>query len=170
MQIFANCCIFFLLAICGGSEMDTRSEKLSHIVNKYRETMNDSNMQLIGIGEGINHDSKKYNSIGVTFSISDLSNVEKARFLIVKAIDNLLFTINSSEEFKDYIDRYPFPIECIDVSIINSNEQEELFSVSNFRNRIDYDVRNPDRSIRMPTIGHSETFAEACAMLEKNKK
>lgn len=125
-------------------------------------------MRLIGIGQGVNHDTEKYNYIGINLSKEKIENIAEARKLLVTTIIECLDFINKRKSIQEYLDVHPFSIQNVEVSIgVAESKPGEMEFVFNCENRLCYYVTNIDPIILQAVKIHEESFEEAIEILKK---
>lgn len=118
-----------------------------------------------GIGEGIDHSTGKQNYLGVILDIESLPTVEIARKIEVEALELFLKYINSEEGIQNYVAEYPYSLKFVKIAFISTSPELGLQMVSNFREEISYDKKNPEIPIAPLITVHEESYQEALQIL-----
>lgn len=65
-----------------------------------------------------------YEFIGISFQINETLSKEEGRKLLLISVKELLDTINSTQEFKQYMSVYPFTEENVEIAIFAMGEDK----------------------------------------------
>jgi hypothetical protein len=174
------CLISCLFASCSFSEPSKKETAEDHFgkerdraiyraLKKFCKSMETKGYRASGIGEGIDHSTRKQNYLGVTFDIKCLPSIDFARKIEVEALQEFQKYINEEEGIQDYVAEYPYPIKFIEITFINKQSPQGLFSVANCENELIYRQDDPCQTIGPSIIIHRETYEEAVRILEQQK-
>lgn len=160
----------FIVSSCGKPSVENlfgreRDKKIYGALRKFKTAMEAKGFHAVGIGEGIDHSTGKQNYLGVTFNIEKLPNIDFARKIEVKTLQDLLQHINSEEGIQDYIAVYPFTLEFIHVAFISQHREEGLFLVANFHDEIYYCQDTPENPMGPSIEVHRESYEDAVKIL-----
>lgn len=117
-------------------------------------------LKAFGSGGGMIDDVK---IISLDLSSSEVADLERARFLYVTAVNDLLSMINSSEMIRPYLHNYPFTIDnlrySISFSIFKDNYPvNKIADVMNVDDKLIYSIIDKDGESQ--TV-HKEMYEEA---------
>ena len=144
-----------------------RDRAIYSALKKFIKDMEVKGYRAAGIGEGIDHSTRKQNYLGVTFDIESLPDVDFARRVEVETLQALQKHINEEEGIKDYVAEYPYPVKFMRIAFISRNPHQGLCSVANCLEEIYYDQNDPDKPIGPSIEIHSESYEEAVRILEQ---
>ncbi len=156
--------LIFLFFISCNEDHILRTAAYIKLVGNFEQN---TKLEMLGITEGVNHDTGKYNLLGVSFKVDDLCDINTSRKMIVTTINDFLLTLNSSSGFEQFFDKYPFPSGSLRISVISKNKSSEINSVTVFNDEITYyhdcdDLVGPNFEYRKI---HTETFDQAVKIL-----
>lgn len=162
----------FCLFCCFMFQNNEREKVRSNIVAKFSQQMKREKLFIEGSGGGCNVD-KKINLISVAFRYNKEIDIAIARKLIVNSVDFLLNLINSDLDNENYFEKFPFPVNQIDISIqalgseIKKSNSIDLVCILNGVVRYAIDDNIPEH--RPYFTVHRETFEEAQKIVSDQK-
>lgn len=128
-------------------------------------------MQPIGTNIAMPRGSVKL--LGLHFEIRHPLTKEEIRQILIKRGEEFLMIINSNEEIRPYIKRYPFEIEDINIAIFITDEnRREIYdpgigTAQISRGKLTYCTTPEENSLRYESI-ISESYEEALIAIQEN--
>ncbi len=115
------------------------------------------------------------NQITQEFNSQGHRNIEEARLLFIQANSKLLKKINQDHNLRPFLCRYPFTFEDLKIKISFYNNEEKatypyVTYISAVNGIIFYNTIDSKSNTPKYQLLHSETFTEACAILEQDEK
>ena len=145
-----------------------RDQVIYRALNKFIKTMEAKGYRAAGIGEGIDHSTRKQNYLGVTFDIENLPGIEFARKIEVEALQEILRCINEEEGIDNYVAEYPYSVNFLKITFISKIRDKDLCIVSNFENELLYYKDEPGKPLAGPLIEvHRESYEDAVRILNQ---
>ena len=144
-----------------------RDQVIYRALNKFIKTMEAKGYRAAGIGEGIDHSTRKQKYLGVTFDIECLPDVDFARRIEVEALQTFQKYINEEEGIQDYVAEYPYPIKFIEIAFVSRHRELGLFSVANCCEEVYYRQDEPNKPLGPSIEIHSESYEDAVRILNQ---
>lgn len=162
----------FLILIFNYLNRNQSTETAHRLINQVSTKLEKKfNISLMGISE--QGDKKGYSKIGLTFDITRIVNKDEGRKIIIQSFNELLNSINNSEEMQPYLLEIPFKNENIDITLMirDSNFTELLHPnisvISTSKNRIIYKTNSTTDKYQYHSITE-ESFEEAKKNIDQN--
>ncbi len=111
--------------------------------------------------------------LGLAFDTEGPFTKEYIRQLLIEFAHELLNQINSNEEFRPYLIKYPFTIENVQIIIYNSDKKGEMvfdpeIGVANIMlGKLNFRTYDPESEYCKTKNEFSETYEEALELLKK---
>ena len=162
--------IVLILCGCFGCTPSKNNYQLSKeelIVNEIlaktaRRLKKETGLQPCGDGAQMMYKVKKLN---LSFDYQGPIEIDKARELLLTAVDALVSAVNADQRIHPYLHNYPFEPKNVDIRIIVTGHDHldvapgELSVASAIQGEFRYKIDNPTTNLF--TIIHQETYAEA---------
>jgi hypothetical protein len=178
--MFVNC-LFLCLCLLAGCSFPEPSKKITSeelfkkerdkrvysALRKFKHAMEAKGYRAAGLGEGIDHATRKQNYLGLTFDIESLPDIDFARKIEVETLQEFQKYINSEKGIQAYVAEYPYPIKFLKVTFISKLRDVNLCNVSNFEEEIYYYKDEPGKPLQGPLIEvHRESYDDAVRILQ----
>ncbi len=171
LNIIIFCFLFCILINC----TDPRSERektRDRLLIQLAQQMRKKELYAIGAGGGCNRD-KKINLISIPFNYYDVLDIENARELIVESAISFLELITSASDSKNYFEKFPVPVEVIDIGIISQTNEKynssHIIVADLLNGKVHYQIdRLPPKDSPFLTV-HEESFEEAESIVAQKK-
>ena len=164
--------LLFLCFSCKSKfQMNERDRSINHMMLEFAETVRLKGLRPSGIGGGLNHDTEKYNELGISFTMQEnVKNIAEGRTLFTETANAFISFINSRENILEYLDVFPVTIVNIDMAILFLNAQQgDIVDISNCRESLYYYTAGPDPERDPWNEICEETFEEAQAILSQTE-
>lgn len=131
-------------------------------------------LQCSGVSESVDKE-KRYNEIGLNFHIKGPIPKEKGRAMILDMLDKLLEEINTTQDFRQYMTKYPFEANNVDLCVFVSDQSgrrvyyPEILIFSTSHGRLKYQTKIPEQQFGYHTKEY-ESIEEARALVNQALK
>lgn len=162
--------IFFLCMSCvSNNDIPWYERRANAIIGKVGNKLaRKYNMKLIGTGGGM-IDSVKLMTLA--FNINKPLNREESRKVILDCASEFLHEINSDQEIRPYLVKFPFPTENISISVFTHDEQgrklydPDIFVVSIEDGEISYLTADRENKYRIKSE-YVESYKDALKLIQ----
>ncbi|NGX56358.1 MAG: hypothetical protein K1060chlam5_00596 [Candidatus Anoxychlamydiales bacterium] len=177
-KIFLNFIIIFFITSCNVSvpKSNYYREGLKFTLKTARQIEKDNNLELVSYGINNNGfgDSPNWNGIhDFTFFYRkiELLNINEARKLLIKLVDETMRNINENGSIKEYLVEYPFKIENLDLGIVFKDKNRKTVFGKNIEScglnnrKISYTIIPDDDSLMLT---YEESYEDAVEIVKNN--
>lgn len=163
MKLVAIASLICLQSFFNSCSNLTQEDRLCYdTINASAKRMKKFDLCLIGRGVRI---PSKINGLEAHYTLTGKFSIDEVRPIIVNAVEDMLYEVNSNEEIRPYLTNYPLTNENIEIIIgFRGNDTNQFIepyisSVNNVNGRIFYNSKNPETGL--PYTFYSETYSEA---------